>query len=91
MASGGLLGIPPNWFIILALAAIPLMIFFLLVFCIAVVVLPVLGILLAIPAVVFYMLSSRRRERIRRGSAGSAIDVEYRVLSGNDREGPKPG
>ena len=83
--------VPLKWLIVFALAAIPLMIFFLLVFCIAIVVLPVFGIVLAIPGMVLYGLSSRRRVRIRRRNAGRPIDVEYRVLSRDDRDSPKPG
>ena len=83
--------VPLKWLIVFALAAIPLMIFLLLVFSIAIVVLPVFGIILAIPGMVLYGLSSRRRERIQRRNAGWPVDVEYRVLSRDDRDSPKPG
>jgi hypothetical protein len=88
LGSRGLLGmVSLRWVVLFALASIPLLVFLLVIFCIALVVLPVFALLAAIPGSVLYVLSSRHRAKSE--AAGQPIDVEYRIVSHDDRDGPQ--
>lgn len=79
----GLLGLMPlRWMVVLIVASIPFLVLVLVMLLAALVVLPVVTLVAAIPVSVVYLLTLRLRKKAR--GSGRAIEVEYRVVSGDE-------